>query len=45
MTNSPEKETIALNSLHDISEYNTYLDRRILKLNLLYQSLDMTKKK
>lgn len=38
-----EKETIALNQLHDISEYTSYIDRRIDKLKLLYRSLDINK--
>jgi hypothetical protein len=38
-----EQETNALNTLCDISEYTSYIDRRITKLSLLYRSLDITK--
>jgi hypothetical protein len=34
---------MALSSLHDISDYSSYIDQRITKLNNLYQSLTITK--
>jgi hypothetical protein len=40
-----ERETIALSSLHDISDYSTYIDQRISKLNNLYQSLTIARDK
>jgi hypothetical protein len=40
-----ERESLALDSLHDISEYASYIDRRIVKLSQLYRSLDINKKR
>jgi hypothetical protein len=36
-----ERETVALSSLHDISDYSSYIDQRISKLNNLYESLTL----
>jgi hypothetical protein len=33
---------VALSSLHDISDYSSYIDQRISKLNNLYQSLTIS---
>jgi hypothetical protein len=33
------KEDVALNSLRDISDYSSYIEQRISKLNNLYRSL------
>ena len=45
MSRLEERETIALSSLHDISDYSNYIDQRISKLNNLYQSLTISPQK
>jgi len=34
---------MAVNSLHEISDYTSYIDQRIFKLNLLYKTLSTEK--
>lgn len=45
MSRLEERETMALSSLHDISDYSNYIDQRISKLNNLYQSLTISRDK